>query len=49
MLSWPGAALAQVPASAIDSLFSKFVTVHDPGCAVLVIKEAGRYSGKAMA
>ena len=39
MLSWPGAALAQVPASAIDSLFSKFVTVHDPGCAVLVIKE----------
>jgi CubicO group peptidase (beta-lactamase class C family) len=32
------AGVAQVPASAIDSLFSKF-SDHDPGCAVVVIKD----------
>jgi CubicO group peptidase (beta-lactamase class C family) len=31
-------AFAQVSASAIDRLFSKFESGHDPGCAVLVIK-----------
>ena len=30
---------AQVPATAIDSLFSKFVSAHEPGCAVLVIED----------
>src|SRR5205807_1446926 len=30
---------AQVPATAIDSLFSQFVSAHEPGCAVLVIKD----------
>src|ERR1700694_4941808 len=30
---------AQVAAAAIDGLFSKFVSAHDPGCAVLVIKD----------
>ena len=33
------AAPAQVSAASIDSLFSKFVSAHDPGCAVLVIKD----------
>jgi len=33
------AAPAQVSAAAIDSLFARFVSVHDPGCAVLVIKD----------
>ena len=33
------AAPAQVSAAAIDSLFAKFVSAHDPGCAVLVIKD----------
>jgi CubicO group peptidase (beta-lactamase class C family) len=33
------AAPAQVSAAAMDSLFSKFVSAHDPGCAVLVIKD----------
>src|SRR3981081_1297862 len=33
------AAPAQVPAAAIDRLFAKFVSAHDPGCAVLVIKD----------
>ena len=32
-------ARAQVPAAAIDSLFAKFVSAHDPGCAVLVIED----------
>jgi CubicO group peptidase (beta-lactamase class C family) len=39
LLSWPNAAPAQVSAAAIDSLFSKFVSTRDPGCAVLVIKD----------
>ena len=39
LLSWPNAASAGVSAAAIDSLFSKFVSAHDPGCAVLVIKD----------
>ncbi|MGD0417216.1 MAG: serine hydrolase domain-containing protein [Terriglobales bacterium] len=39
LLSWPNAAPAQVSAGAIDSLFSKFTSAHDPGCAVLVIKD----------
>src|SRR3982074_148020 len=30
---------ALVSAAAIDGLFSKFVSAHDPGCAVLVIKD----------
>jgi CubicO group peptidase (beta-lactamase class C family) len=38
ILSFSGTAIAQVPASAIDRLFSKF-SAHDPGCAVLVIKD----------
>jgi CubicO group peptidase (beta-lactamase class C family) len=33
------AAPAQVSAATIDGLFSKFVNTHDPGCAVLVIKD----------
>src|SRR3979411_2585913 len=33
------AAPAQVSAAAIDGLFSKFLSAHDPGCAVLVIKD----------
>jgi len=33
------AAPAQVSAARIDSLFSKFARPHDPGCAVLVIKD----------
>ncbi|MBZ5615169.1 MAG: beta-lactamase family protein [Acidobacteriia bacterium] len=39
LLSWSNAAPAQVSAAAIDSLFSKFVSAHDRGCAVLVIKD----------
>ncbi len=39
LLSWPHAAPAQVSAASIDSMFSKFVSAHDPGCAVLVIKD----------
>jgi CubicO group peptidase (beta-lactamase class C family) len=39
LLSWSNAAPAQVSTAAIDSLFSKFVSPHDPGCAVLVIKD----------
>ncbi len=39
LLSWSNAAAAQVSAAAIDSLFSKFTSPHDPGCAVLVIKD----------
>ncbi|MGB6384272.1 MAG: serine hydrolase [Terriglobales bacterium] len=38
LLSWSSAASAQVSTAAIDGLFSKFVSTHDPGCAVLVIK-----------
>ncbi len=30
---------AQVPAAQIDSLFTKFVSSRDPGCAVLVVKD----------
>ena len=33
------AASAQVPASQIDALFSKFTNPREPGCAVLVIKD----------
>jgi CubicO group peptidase (beta-lactamase class C family) len=33
------AAPAQVSAVAIDSLFAKFANAHEPGCAVLVIKD----------
>jgi CubicO group peptidase (beta-lactamase class C family) len=33
------AAPAQVSAATIDNLFAKFVSAHDPGCAVLVIKD----------
>lgn len=33
------AAPASVSALTIDNLFSKFVSAHDPGCAVLVIKD----------
>jgi CubicO group peptidase (beta-lactamase class C family) len=39
LLSGCNAAPAQVSAAAIDRLFSKFVSAHDPGCAVLVIKD----------
>jgi CubicO group peptidase (beta-lactamase class C family) len=39
LLSWSNAAPAQVSTAAIDNLFSKFVSTHDPGCAVLVIKD----------
>ncbi len=39
LLSWPNAAPAQVSAAGIDSLFSKFASTRDPGCAVLVIKD----------
>jgi CubicO group peptidase (beta-lactamase class C family) len=39
LLSSPHAAPAQVPAAAIDGLFSKFASSRDPGCAVLVIKD----------
>jgi len=43
LLSCSSAALAQVSDAAIDSsidgLFSKFASAHDPGCAVLVIKD----------
>lgn len=39
LLSWSNAAPAQVSAAAIDNLFSKFASPHDPGCAVLVIKD----------
>jgi CubicO group peptidase (beta-lactamase class C family) len=39
LLSWSNAAPAQVSASAIDSLFSRFANSRDPGCAVLVIKD----------
>jgi CubicO group peptidase (beta-lactamase class C family) len=39
LFAWPNAAPAQVPAAAVDSLFSKFVSAHEPGCAVLVIKD----------
>ncbi|MGO9169573.1 MAG: serine hydrolase domain-containing protein [Candidatus Sulfotelmatobacter sp.] len=38
LLLWSHAAPAQVSAARIDSLFSKFDSPHDPGCAVLVIK-----------
>jgi len=30
---------ARVPAATIDTLFAKFVSAHEPGCAVLVIKD----------
>jgi CubicO group peptidase (beta-lactamase class C family) len=33
---------AHVSAATIDSLFAKFVSAHDPGCAVLVIKDGQR-------
>jgi len=33
------AAPARIPAAAIDTLFAKFASAHDPGCAVLVIKD----------
>jgi CubicO group peptidase (beta-lactamase class C family) len=33
------AASAQVPASQIDTLFSKFTNSREPGCAVLVVKD----------
>ena len=39
LLSWSNAAPAQVSAARIDSLFSKFASTRDPGCAVLVIKD----------
>jgi CubicO group peptidase (beta-lactamase class C family) len=39
LLSWPNAAPSQVSAAAIDGLLSKFVSTHDPGCAVMVIKD----------
>src|SRR5260370_1259784 len=39
LLSSSNAAPAQVSTAAIDNLFSKFVSTHDPGCAVLVIKD----------
>src|SRR5258708_17514816 len=39
LLSLSSAAPAQVSAAAIDSLFARFVSAHDPGCAVLVIKD----------
>jgi CubicO group peptidase (beta-lactamase class C family) len=39
LLLWSHAAPAQVSAARIDSLFSKFVSPHDPGCAVMVIKD----------
>src|SRR5260370_7106603 len=39
LLSLSRAAPAQVSAAAIDSLFARFVSAHDPGCAVLVIKD----------
>ncbi len=30
---------ARVPATAINGLFAKFVSAHEPGCAVLVVKD----------
>jgi CubicO group peptidase (beta-lactamase class C family) len=39
VLSCTNVALTQVPATAIGTSFSKFVSAHDPGCAVLVIKD----------
>src|SRR5258708_26469677 len=33
------AAPAGIPAAKIDTLFAKFASAHDPGCAVLVIKD----------
>jgi CubicO group peptidase (beta-lactamase class C family) len=39
LLLWSNAAPAQVSGAQIDSLFSKFDSTHDPGCAVLVIKD----------
>src|SRR5712692_3519810 len=39
LLSLSSAAPAQVSAAAIDSLFARFVSAHDPGCAVLVIRD----------
>jgi CubicO group peptidase (beta-lactamase class C family) len=39
LLSWPKAAPVQVSAAAVDSVFAKFVSTRDPGCAVLVIKD----------
>lgn len=39
LLSWSSDVAAQVSTAAIDGLFAKFVSAHDPGCAVLVIKD----------
>ncbi|MGZ4812949.1 MAG: serine hydrolase domain-containing protein [Terriglobales bacterium] len=39
LLAWSNAAPAQVSAAAINTLFSKFASPRDPGCAVLVIKD----------
>jgi CubicO group peptidase (beta-lactamase class C family) len=39
LVSCASAASAQVSNADIDSLFSKFASAHDPGCAVLVIKD----------
>jgi CubicO group peptidase (beta-lactamase class C family) len=39
LFSWCSAGPVQVSTSAIDSLFSGFASAHDPGCAVLVIKD----------
>jgi len=39
LLSFSNAAPAQVSAAAIEGLFARFVSAHDPGCAVLVIKD----------
>jgi CubicO group peptidase (beta-lactamase class C family) len=39
LLVWSNAAAAQVSPAQIDSLFSKFASTGDPGCAVLVIKD----------
>jgi CubicO group peptidase (beta-lactamase class C family) len=39
LFSFSGMATAQVSTSAIDGLFSKFVSARDPGCALLVIKD----------
>jgi CubicO group peptidase (beta-lactamase class C family) len=38
-LTWTCGASAQVSTAAIDGLFAKFVSPHDPGCAVVVIKD----------
>jgi CubicO group peptidase (beta-lactamase class C family) len=39
VLALSSVAPAQVPSETVDSLFSKFESARDPGCAVLVIKD----------